>query len=138
MQPISIAQPLRRSGRLYQPPVAISVDDVFGDRARLRDGVAIVGDDRRFSERMNRAQLGRRAHIRLTLIADDLVRKPKFFQQPQHALGAGIVEMMDGEHGDSPSGFWPAIWSCQPGIGKSRCPGAVYYPGIIDKPNLPG
>src|ERR1700716_524035 len=87
---------------------------------------------------MNRAQLGRRAHIRLTLIADDLVRKPKFFQQPQHALGAGIVEMMDGEHGDSPSGFWPAIWSCQPGIGKSRCPGAVYYPGIIDKPNLPG
>src|SRR6202165_1542279 len=51
---------------------------------------------------MDRAQFRRRPHVRLTLIADDLVRKPKFFQQPQHALGAGIVEVMDGEHGVSP------------------------------------
>src|SRR5258707_11000845 len=51
---------------------------------------------------MHRAQLFRRAHVGLTLIADDLVSKPKLFQQPQHALGAGIVEMMDGKHGDPP------------------------------------
>ncbi len=56
-----------------------------------------------------------------------------------HALGAGIIEMMDGEHGDSPSGPWPGGWSCQPGTGKSRCPGcAIYYPDIIDRTNLPG
>src|ERR1700680_4088657 len=54
---------------------------------------------------MNRAQFRRRAHVRPTLIADDLVGDAKFFQQPQHALGAGVIEMMDGEHGDSPSGL---------------------------------
>jgi hypothetical protein len=51
---------------------------------------------------MNRAQFGRRPHVRLTLIADDLVGNAEFFQQPQHALGAGIVEVMNGEHGVSP------------------------------------
>ena len=60
--------------------------------------------DGRFAERMNRAQFGRRAHVGLTLIADDLVGDAEFFQQPQHALRAGIVEMMDGEHGISPQG----------------------------------
>jgi hypothetical protein len=38
----------------------------------------------------------------LTLIADDLVGHAKLLKQPEHALGAGIVEMMDGEHGWSP------------------------------------
>ena len=66
------------------------------------DGVAAVGDDGRFAERMDRAKLGRRAHVRLPLIADDLVGHAEFFQEPQHALRAGIVEMMDNEHGDSP------------------------------------
>jgi hypothetical protein len=51
---------------------------------------------------MYSAQLRRRAHVGLTLIANDLVGQPKFLQQPQHTLGAGIVEMMDREHGDSP------------------------------------
>jgi hypothetical protein len=54
---------------------------------------------------MDRAQLRRRAHIRLTLIADDFVRHAKLFQQPQHALGTGIVEMMDGQHGEFPQGI---------------------------------
>jgi len=35
-----------------------------------------VGNDRRLPERMDRAQFRRRAHVRLTLIADDL-RKPR-------------------------------------------------------------
>ena len=102
MQPIGVAQPLRRFRRRDQPAFAIGVDDVFDDRAGFRDGVAVVGDDRRFAERMDRAQLGRRAHVGLALVADDLVGHAEFFQQPQHALRAGIVEMMDGEHGDSP------------------------------------
>ncbi len=62
----------------------------------------MVGNDWRFSERMDRAQLRRRAHIRLTLIADDLISHAEFLQQPQHALGAGVVEMMDGQHGEFP------------------------------------
>src|SRR5260370_12902586 len=103
MHPISVAQALRRFGQRDQPPVAIGLGDVFGDRARLGDGIAVVGDDGRFSERMDRAQLFGRAHVRLTLMADDLVRHAKLFQQPQHALRTGIVEMMDGEHDGSPA-----------------------------------
>jgi hypothetical protein len=37
----------------------------------------------------------------LTLIADDLVGNAKLLQQPQHALGTGVVEVMDDEHGIS-------------------------------------
>src|SRR3982074_2181123 len=51
---------------------------------------------------MNRAQFCRRPHVRLALIANDFVGEPKFLEQPQHALGAGIVEGMDGEHGEFP------------------------------------
>src|SRR6476660_5542399 len=74
---------------------------------------------------MNRAQLRRRAHVRLALVADDLVGDAKFFQEPQHALRAGVVEMMDGEHRDSPKpllALLRAVRWCQPRAGKSRCP----------------
>ena len=113
MQPIGVAQPLRRIRRRDQAAVAIGGDDVFGDRAGLRDGVAVVGDDGRFAERMNGAQFLRRAHVRLALIADDLVGHAEFFEQPQHALRAGIVEMMNRQHG-VPRAVGAAL-SCQPG-----------------------
>src|ERR1700681_4045524 len=51
---------------------------------------------------MDRPHLRRRTHVRLALIADDLVGHAEFLQQPQHALGAGVVEMMDGQHGEFP------------------------------------
>ena len=88
MQPIGVAQPLRRAWRRDQAAVAIGGDEIFNDRARFRDGVARVGDDGRFAERMNVAQFFGRAHISLTLIADDLVRHAQFLQQPQHTLRA--------------------------------------------------
>ena len=61
---------------------------IFDDRAGFRDGVAVIADDRRFAERMDRAQLLWRPHVGLALITHDLVRQPKFFQEPQHALRA--------------------------------------------------
>jgi len=141
MQPIGIAQPLRRPGRRDQAALAVGIDDVFGDRAGLRDGVAVIGDNWRFSERMDRAQLCRRVHIWLTLIADDRVGQVQLFQQPQHALRARVIEMMDGEHNDSPgdtSLLFGARW-CQQGLRKSRWhTGFRYYPDIIDNFNLPG
>ena len=84
-----------------------------------------------------RAQLCRRAHVRLTLITDDLVGHPKLLEQPQHALGAGVIEVMDGKHGGS-FGDWLALW-CEVG-GASRRPESrvQYYPGIIDMPIYPG
>ncbi len=64
----------------------------------------MVGNNGRFAERVNRAQFCRRPHVRLTLIPDDLVGDAKLLQQPQHALGTGVVEVMDGEHGISSEG----------------------------------
>src|SRR3982074_3585157 len=49
---------------------------------------------------MDRAQFLWRTHVGLTLVADNLVGHAKLFQQPQHALRARIVQVMDGEHGD--------------------------------------
>jgi hypothetical protein len=35
--------------------------------------------------------------------------------------------------------FLFGAWSCQPVAGKSRCPsGEIYYPGVIDRSDLPG
>src|ERR1700720_1308423 len=48
---------------------------------------------------MDGAQLGRRAHVGLTLVTDDLVGDAKLLEQPQQALRTGIVEVMDDEHG---------------------------------------
>jgi len=80
--------------------IAISADDVFGDRTRLGDDVAVVGDDRRFAERMNLCKLrGRQPGLRVALIVLDLIGKPQFLQQPQNSLRAGVVEVMKREHG---------------------------------------
>jgi hypothetical protein len=99
MQPIGIAQAFRRVRRRDQATIAVGAEDVFADRAGLGDGVAVVRDDGRFAERMNGAQLLWRPHVRLTLVADDLVRDAELFEEPQHALRAGIVEMMNRQHG---------------------------------------
>ena len=89
---------------------------------------------------MDRAQLRRRAHVGLTLIADDLVGKPKLFQQPQHALGAGIIEMMDSKHGDSP-GTWRFCVRLVVPAGRWKVEmrrRALYYPDVIDRIIYPG
>ena len=52
---------------------------------------------------MNRHQFRRRqAGDGIALVALDLVVEAKFLQQPQDALGAGLVEVMDDDHGGSP------------------------------------
>ena len=134
VQPIGVAQPLRRIRRRDQFAVAIGGDDVFGDRARLRNGVAVVGDDGRFAKRMNGAQFRGRAHVRLALIADDLIGDAEFFEQPQHALRAGIVEMMHRQHGRPPKcrALVPA------GCGKVEMAWCRGLPLGFDRPNLPG
>ena len=137
VQPIGVAQPLRRVRRRDQAAIAIGADDVFADRAGLGDGVAIVGDDGRFAERMNGAQLLRRPHVRLALIADDLVGHAELFEQPQHALRAGIVEMMNRQHG-VPFNWPPLVPAGR--TAKSRRPEEQLdiYPGDIDIQIYPG
>src|ERR1700756_2641165 len=81
---------------------------------------------------MDRAQLRRRAHVRLALIAHDVVGHAEPFQQPQHALRVGIVEMMDGEHGVSPVRTLEAtLVAAKTGVGD--WPFCLYFaPGDID------
>src|ERR1700738_3368750 len=90
---------------------------------------------------MNRAQFCRRPHVRLALIADDFIGHAQFLEQPQHTLGTGIVEVMDGEHGDSPQRLWRslAIGCCgdlvaaDGGVGDWQGSGpARYCPGDVD------
>src|SRR5712671_3388812 len=91
---------------------------------------------------MDGAQLGRRAHVGLTLVTDDLVGDTKLLEQPQHALRTGIVEVMDDEHGLGLSGkaatfalklVVPAArWKVEMPSTRS------FYPDVIDPLNLPG
>src|ERR1700733_496652 len=86
---------------------------------------------------MDGAQLRRRQHVGLTLIARDLVRNAKFLEQPQHPLRARIVEVMNGEHGGPPAcrGFGRASRARE-----SRGTGtwSIIYPGNIDIYIYPG
>lgn len=98
MHPVVVAHAFgRRAGRRRETAFAVPFDEIFDDRARLGEREAIDGHDGRFAERMHRAQLGRREHrARVALIALQLVFDAEFFEHPQHALRAGIVEMMNG------------------------------------------
>jgi hypothetical protein len=61
---------------------------------------AVVGDHRRLAERMHLEQLRRREHrLRVALVLLDLVRNAELLEQPQHALRAGVVEVVDDDHG---------------------------------------
>ena len=45
------------------------------------------------------SELGRREHrLRVALVALDLVLDAELLEQPEHALRARIVEVVDGEH----------------------------------------
>src|SRR5690606_34349191 len=49
---------------------------------------------------MDLAQFGRRQQrLRVALVADHLVLQAEFLQQPDHAVGAGIFQMMQLDHG---------------------------------------
>ena len=51
---------------------------------------------------MHRLQLRRRQpRLRIALIALHLIGRAEFFQQPEDTLRAGVVEVMEGEHGVS-------------------------------------
>jgi hypothetical protein len=87
-------------GLRLQAAVAVAPDQVLDDGAGFgHDGVAVL-DHRRFAERVHGAQLRRRQHrLRVALVFLDLVFQAEFLQQPQDALGAGVVQVVDDDHG---------------------------------------
>jgi hypothetical protein len=53
----------------------------------------------RLAERVDGAQFRRRQHrLRIALVFLDLVVQAQFFKQPQDALRARVVQMVDGDH----------------------------------------
>jgi hypothetical protein len=77
----------------------VTADDVVDDRARFGNHPPIVANHRRLAERMNGFQLRwRQTGLRIALVRLDLVREPQLLQQPEDALGARIVEVMNDDH----------------------------------------
>src|SRR5260221_4607195 len=78
----------------------MALHQVLDDRARLRQREVALGEHRRLAERMHFAQRRGREHgLRIALVALDLIRKLELLEQPQHALRARVVEVMDYDHG---------------------------------------
>ena len=79
---------------------AMALHQVLDDRARLREREVALGKHRRLAERVHFAQrCGREHRLRIALVALDLVGQPELLEQPQHALRARVVEVMDDDHG---------------------------------------
>ena len=97
--PVAVAQRLVAAGRRHQSPATMALDQVFDDRPGFGDRAALVADHRRLAQRVHLAQFGGRQHrLRVALVAHDLVGQLQFLEQPQHALRAGVVQMVHGDH----------------------------------------
>jgi hypothetical protein len=87
VQPVGVAQALRRAGRGYQPARTVMIDQVVDDGARFGHGDRAVDDDRRLAEGMHGEQRRRRQHgLRIPLVAHHLVGHPQLLEQPKHTL----------------------------------------------------
>ena len=105
MQPFIVGFVLRAARRRHHRPLTIAADDVVDDRAGLRDLDVAVDDDGRFAERMDFRKLRRRQpRLWIALIAHHLMGRAQFFQEPEDALRAGVVKVMQREHGALPPG----------------------------------
>ena len=104
VHPVAVPEPLRRAGRGHQTSLAVALDEVLEDRAGLGERDVAVRDHRRLSERVDLPERRRREHrLRVALVVLDLVGNAELFEQPEHALRARVVQVMDGEHGRSSS-----------------------------------
>src|SRR5690606_14693211 len=73
------------------------------NRTGFRDHLVTIGNHWRLAERMHLAQLGRRQHgFCVALVMTDLVRHAQLFKQPEHALRARIVQVVNSNHVDAP------------------------------------
>ena len=66
----------------------------------LREQQVAVADHRELAQRMHLDCVRRRKiGDRVACVRNDLVLQSKLFQQPEDALRAGVVEVMDDDHG---------------------------------------
>jgi hypothetical protein len=91
--------------RRHEMAPAMSFAQIFDDRTRFVDDVAIVLNQWRFSERMDGPQAGRsKIGDSVPLVLNDFIRNRQFLKQPKDALRPAVIEMMDFQgQRDSPS-----------------------------------
>ena len=71
-------------------------DQVFDDRPGFDQRMAVMLNHRRLAERVHLPELRRGEHGGLVpLIALDFVRQPELLEQPEDALRAAVLEVMD-------------------------------------------
>ena len=102
MQPHQIILMSRRPRRWHKAALPVFADDPVGDGAAFKDDLAIGFDHRALAQRMHGLQFRRRqiGHG-VAIVMLDLVGRSQFFQQPQDALRAAVVEMVNNDHGNS-------------------------------------
>ncbi len=94
------ARPGHEMGQFARGLRAVALGDVLDDRAGLGDDLAAVVDHGGFAQRVDALELRRReAGARVALVAAQVVGHAQLFQEPEHALGAGGFEVVDGQHG---------------------------------------
>src|SRR5882724_4364504 len=131
MQPLLVGFILCAIRRRHHRAFAMTANEIIDDRAGLGDFDIAVDDDGRLAERMDFRKLRRRQpRLRIALIAHHLVRRPKLLQQPEDALRARVVEMMERKHGRSPGVSW-----CAPEVSRRSCEKAA--PRLLPKRQWP-
>jgi hypothetical protein len=99
VQPLLVDVVVGRGRIRLQPAAAVPAHDVVDDGARLDDRAIAVDDDRRFAQRMHRGQRrGRQPGLGVALVGLDLVGQAELLEEPQHALRARIVQVVDDDH----------------------------------------
>ncbi len=100
MQPLHVILVFGAGWIRLQATAAVVADEVIDDGARFRHNPAVVNYHWRLAERVHGLQLRRReASLRITLVFANLVRELQFLQQPENALGTGLVQVVDDDHG---------------------------------------
>jgi len=75
-------------------------DDVVDDGAGLDDGMVAFGHHRGLAQGMDGGEFRRgQAGGGVPGVELDFVGQAQLFQQPQNALGPGVVEVVDDKHG---------------------------------------
>ena len=91
------------AGRGREPTGAVAADQVVDDGARFGQREFAVGDHGRFSQRVHGAQRGRRQHgLGVALVAQDLIGQAQLLHEPEYALRAGVVQVVQGDQGVAP------------------------------------
>ena len=101
VKPLQIFGILRAIWCRCQPIRGMAGNQVLGDGARFRQHPAVELDDWRLAEGVDGLELGRRQKGGgIALVSLDLIGQAQLFEQPDDALGAGFVQVVQDYHND--------------------------------------